>query len=163
MGYWSELLGSNIKAMEILAVKEGIKPCARIMASEDSLPSLKKELDGIGLACSFSGFKVIKDHVSRIAAGAEGRAGAEVGTSSDSAAGRASSDSAAGRASSDSAAGRASSDSAEIVQQGEQVQIVQQGEQVQMVRQVQQLHHIILIQAQPYLLMRRSMAIFLFT
>ncbi len=56
-----ELLGSRIKLLEILAVREGIKPAARILCPEQKLGDAAAFLGGQGLAIEESAFKVIKE------------------------------------------------------------------------------------------------------
>jgi len=54
------IFGSNIKAMEILYVLGGIKPCARIMVKEEEKGKVLDFLKEKGLNYSVSDFKVIK-------------------------------------------------------------------------------------------------------
>ena len=55
------LFGSRIKVMEVLLVKQGIKPVARLLCNEIKLASTLSLLGQEGLFAALSGFKVIKD------------------------------------------------------------------------------------------------------
>ncbi len=55
-----KIFGSNIKALEILYILEGVKPAGRIMVKEDDKEGIFSFLEDKGLSFSVSDFKVIK-------------------------------------------------------------------------------------------------------